>query len=264
MRVNFFRMTGVRAQAGLARIKAWAGEDKKRLAHVRCESDLSLGRSGASGPYQEAAFVGRALALSNRRCRRGLKAHYELVLRTYWRWLRGFGVREEDFHPDAPSSSSVTTSRWTAACFTASLRKRCLRRRQDKQQDARLKGSPELQWKYALELYGLVTRKWSFTGTVTTDGVTVAHSEPTRRQRAAGHQGQKTPAPRLTRREGGLHGPHARTGGRAKLKASEARGHRTREAQGEERSRQGGSATGPTEWCPSTSEGDAVQRIRNN
>jgi hypothetical protein len=27
-------MTGVRAQAGLARIKAWAGEDKKRLAHV--------------------------------------------------------------------------------------------------------------------------------------------------------------------------------------------------------------------------------------
>jgi hypothetical protein len=37
----------------------------------------------------------------------------------------------------------------------------------------RLKGSAELQWKYALELYGWSPGSGLFTGTVTTDGVTV-------------------------------------------------------------------------------------------
>jgi hypothetical protein len=48
MRVNFFNtMTEAFEPRLVSRIKAWAGEDKKRLARTFEESDLSLGRSGA-------------------------------------------------------------------------------------------------------------------------------------------------------------------------------------------------------------------------
>jgi hypothetical protein len=86
------------------------------------------------------------------------EAHYELVLRTYWRWLfSGFSVREEDvLMPFFKVKRHYI--RWTAVLHGIPLRKRCLQRRQTNSKTRRLKGSAELQWKYALELYGLVTR----------------------------------------------------------------------------------------------------------
>jgi hypothetical protein len=100
------------------------------------------------------------------------EAHYELVLRTYWRWLSTASASERKTFTLMPFFKVKRHSlSGGQRVLRHPLRKRCLQRRQNKQQDTASQRFRGLQWKYALELYGWW--KWSFTGTVTTDGVTV-------------------------------------------------------------------------------------------
>jgi hypothetical protein len=72
MRVNFFNTTEAFEPRLVSRIKAWAGEDRNGC--TRCEeSDLSLGRSGASGavPGKQRSSEAERSALSPRRCQGG-------------------------------------------------------------------------------------------------------------------------------------------------------------------------------------------------
>jgi hypothetical protein len=182
MRVNFFNTMTEAFEPRLdARIKVWADEDKKRIARIFAVKK-AICRWGVQEPsgavLGEAAFIESersALGNPEKVSKEWLKAHYELVLRTYWRWLSTasaserktftlmpfFKVKRHYIQVDSRVLHGILSESGVFSDVKTNNKTR------------RLMGSPKLQWKYALELYGLVTRKWSFTGVVSMDGVTV-------------------------------------------------------------------------------------------
>jgi hypothetical protein len=139
--------------------------------------------------------------------KRWLKAHYELVLRTYWRWLSTASRRrEEDVHLMPPFFKGRRHYIQVDSRVALALESGVFNERRDKQQDTASQRFCGLNWKYALELWPQrVGRAVVSAGTVSTDRVTVnPHFEPTDARGAAGRQDARYQ--RKGSRRGGLHG----------------------------------------------------------
>jgi hypothetical protein len=115
---------------------------------------------------------GRALGPQQRRCRRVAEAHYELVLRTYWRWLSTASASERKTFTLMPFFKVKRHYiQVDSRVLRHPLRKRCLQRRQTNSKTRRLKGSADSSGSTRSSC--TVGGSGLFTGTVTTDGVTV-------------------------------------------------------------------------------------------
>ena len=180
MCVNFFNTLTEAFESRLtSRIRLWAGEDAARVKRVHAIKKAICGW-GVQEPT--AAVFGEAVFVESERAHLGnpevvtkvwLKTNYEIVLKTYWRWLSMAGAGHGKIFTLMPF--------FKIKRHFINIDKRVLHyilsesgAFKAKTDDVlAMKESSDLQWKWAFNFSRLVTRKWSFSGMIETDGVRV-------------------------------------------------------------------------------------------